>query len=219
MRSRPVRAVGTAVLGPARWAQRTGFFRSALIGKAVDASGNPLPWYCLAAIDFLETLDFSSDSVLEFGSGQSTLWWASRASRIATVEESREWFEYVEKSLRGTDNAEIHLEPDLARHAALPLTWNREFDVVVIDGGDRAACSETAIQVVKQDGLIIFDNSEGYWGPEGQYPILEMLDSQGWMRVDFYGYAPGVLSTSVTSIFFRDGTRFLHLPPPKRGGK
>ena len=221
MPPRVLRAVGTAFIGPARWAQRTGFFRSALAAKAVDAAGRPVPWYCLAAIDFLDTLDFSKDSVLEFGSGQSTLWWASKASSVAAVEESPHWFGYVQESLAGMPNAEVHLETDLESHANLPLTWGRRFGVVVVDGGDRLACTVAALKVVEPDGLIIVDNSEGYWGGdlEGTYPILELLDSLGWMRIDFYGYAPGVLSTSVTSLFFRDGHRFLHLPPPRRGGK
>jgi len=207
------------VIGPARWAQRTGFFRSALAGKAVDESGQPLPWYCLAAIDFLTTLDFSQSSVLEFGSGQSTLWWSAKAASVVAVEESDEWYGSVRGWLQSSHNTEVHLETDLERHARLPLTWDRTFDVVVVDGGERVACTETALRVVKQDGLIIVDNSEGYWGPEGTYPILDILDSHGWMRIDFYGYAPGVLSTSVTSLFFKDGRRFLHLAPPKRGGK
>ncbi len=214
-----LRAVGTAVAGPVRWAQRTGFVRSALAGKAVDANGEPLPWYCLAAVDFLSTLDFANDAVLEFGSGQSTLWWAKKAKSVTAVEGSAEWSEYVTRSLSGNPNAKVHLETDLERHADLPLSWDRTFDIVVIDGGDRRRCAETALKVVKPDGLIIFDNSEGYWGPEGTHPILDLLDGQQWMRIDFYGYAPGVLSTSVTSLFFRDGSRFLHLPPPRFGGK
>jgi hypothetical protein len=68
--TRTARAVGTAVLGPVRWGIRTDFVRSALAGRALDAAGQPVPWYNMVAIDFLSTIDFSKDSVLEFGSGQ-----------------------------------------------------------------------------------------------------------------------------------------------------
>lgn len=218
MRPRVLRAVGTAVLGPVRWAQRTGFARSALAGKAMDAAGQPVPWYNLTLIDFLNTIDFSNDSVLEFGSGQSTLWWSSKAASVTAVEESAEWFSYVRDSLAGRPNAEVHLETDLELHAKLPLTWQRLYDVVVIDGGDRLACTVSCLEVVKPDGLIVVDNSEGFWGGDldGTYPILEVLDEHGWMRIDFSGYVPGVLTTGTTSLFFRDGRRFLHLPPPPK---
>lgn len=221
MAPRLVRAVGTAFLGPARWGQRTGFVRSALAGRALDAAGRPLPWYNLTAIEFLSTLDFSKDSVLEFGSGQSTLWWSSRAASVQAVEESSDWFSYVQESLAGHPSADVHLESDLEAHANLPLTWDRRFDVVIIDGGDRLACTTTALKVINPDGLIIVDNSDGYWGGhvQGIYPILDLLDENGWMRIDFSGYVPGVLTTGTTSLFFRDGRRFLHLPPPQMGGK
>lgn len=219
MPNKTVRALGTAVLGPLRWGQRTGYVRSALAGKAVDARGKPLPWYSIGAIDFLETLDFASDAVLEFGSGQSTLWWAKRAARVSSVEESAEWYAYVVDAVAGVGNVDVHLETDLERHARLPLQWERSFDVVVIDGGDRAACAKAALDLVSPDGLVIFDNSEGNWGPSGTFPIIDLFEERGWNRVDFYGYAPGVLSTSVTSLFFQDGRRFRGLPPPHRGGK
>lgn len=220
MRYKTIRAVGTAVIGPIRWGQRTGFFRSALSGKAVDAHGAPQPWYCLAAIDFLDTLDFSNDTVLEFGSGQSTLWWATKAASVTAVEQSGEWFGYVERSVRSVPNVTLHLETDLARHAALPGTWDRKIDVVIVDGGDRAKCVRTALDVIEDGGLFILDNSEGRWsGKPDQWPMIDMLDADGWMRIDFYGYAAGVLSTSVTSLFFKDGDRFRHLPPPRPGRK
>ncbi len=216
----PIRAVGTAVLGPIRWGQRTGYFRSAFAGKAVTSNGAPAPWYCLGAVDFLNTLDFSRDSVLEFGSGQSTLWWATKAAEVVAVEESSEWFGYVESSLADVPNATVHLETDLSRHANVPRDWGRTFDVVIVDGGDRSPCVETAVEVVAPDGLIILDNSEGSWSRvPGEFPMLDTLDRAGWARVDFNGYAAGVLSTSVTSLFFKDLERFRHLPPPLPGGK
>jgi hypothetical protein len=135
------------------------------------------------------------------------------------LESDKGWFEYVRSSLSNKKNAEIYLETDLDQMALLPASFGRVFDVVVIDGGDRAKCAASAVKVVSDDGLIIFDNSEGNWGPTGTFPVLDLLDEQGWMRADFYGYAPGVLSTSTTSLYFKNGQRFRHLAPPVRGGK
>ncbi len=220
MPPKAVRAIGTALIGPIRWAQRTGYSRSALAGKSVDARGVPRPWYCMAAVDFIDTLDFSGHTVLEFGSGQSTLWWAQKAESVTAVEESAEWFGYVQRSLQNMPKATVHLETDLNRYAALPRTWRRKFDVVIVDGGDRVQCMRTALDVIDDNGLVILDNSEGRWSNKpDEWPMIDMLEADGWMRIDFYGYAAGVLSTSVTSLCFKNGDRFRHLPPPRRGGK
>jgi hypothetical protein len=65
----------------------------------------------------------------------------------------------------------------------------------------------------------MLDNSEGYWGGDEQksYPIVELFQRAGFMRVDFYGFAPGVIKPHCTSIFFKDRARiFENLKPPVR---
>lgn len=219
MAAQYARALGTAVFGPVRWAQRTGYSRSALIRKAVDKRGEPRPWYCIGAIEFLELMDFSSDCILEFGSGQSTLWWGRRARRVVSYESDSSWYHDIAKATSKLLNTEVYYQSDLSAFATEPLKYGRMFDVVIIDGGDRAMCATTAIEVLKQDGIIILDNSEGNWGAPGSYPILDLLDQNDYFRIDFIGYAPGVLSSSVTSLFLRDTQRLRHLPPPPKGGK
>lgn len=217
-RVRSLRAIGTAVIGPIRFAHTTGYWRSAMAGKAVDTNGHPLPWYCIPAIEFLDIMDFSLADVLEFGSGQSTLWWARKARSVVAVEDSEAWHGYVRAEVAQLGNVRVEFEADLGAHARYPLTLGRRFDVVVIDGGDRANCARTSLQVLAPGGLLIVDNSEGSWGAPGTYPILEMFDAAGMMRVDFNGYAPGVLTTSVTSLFFEPNCAWLrHLGPPKTG--
>src|SRR5262245_4561702 len=77
-----LRRVGTAILTPILFTVHQGHFRSALARKAVDATGHPLPWYTYPAIQFLSAKDFCGRRVLEFGAGQSTLWWSARAGQV-----------------------------------------------------------------------------------------------------------------------------------------
>ena len=56
------------------------------------------------------------------------------------------------------------------------------------------------------DGALIMDNSEGYWGPEGTYPIMDMLRERQFLRVDFHGFAPGASLRHCTSVAFRGST-------------
>lgn len=212
---RTMRKIGTAILTPVYFSLATGHFRGSIASKAVDARGKPLPWYTYPAIDFLSGVDFSGQSVLEFGAGQSTRWWAERAARVFSVEEDARWFEAVLKAVKSKANVEVHLAQESLGFAATPI--GRTFDVIVIDGGDRFLCAQASLKMLQPGGVIVLDNSEGFWGAEGTYPIIDLFEREGFMRVDFYGFAPAVPKRHCTSLFFRDDARiFRNLRPPMR---
>jgi hypothetical protein len=202
--SQPVRSVGTAVATPIRFSWRSGHFRSSFARAAVTPDGAALPWYTYPCIDFLRPRSFADKTVIEFGIGQSTYWWASRAKRVIGFEGDSAWFQKVQARLKNTRSIALHLVPDdTAPHcvAAVRQTLSGEpglqVDIAVIDGLWRAELIETAISCLAPTGIIICDNAEGYGFYEG-------FRSRGFQRVDFVGYAPGVSLPHCTSIFFRD---------------
>jgi hypothetical protein len=197
-----VRAFGTACLTPLHFSVSTGHFRSSLLGRAVNRHGGPLPWYTYAAIDFLSAQDFAGRSILEFGGGQSTMWWANRAERVVALEGDPEWVEYLRPRLPA--NADLRLvSGTLDRDLGLNLP---HFDVVVVDGLNRLRAARVALRLVSPEGAILVDDSEGHWGADdGSRPIIETLRDAGFLRVDFYGFAPGVIKPRCTSLFFRSG--------------
>jgi hypothetical protein len=186
---------------PVRSTWLRGHFRSALLRKSVDAGGNPIPWYTYPAIDLLSTLDFQKSRVLEFGGGQSTMWWAIRAASVTTMESDPNWYQVVASKTAAYRNVSLRLEPDPDLHARSPI--GEQFDIVIVDGGERYLCARTAVEVLAERGMIIVDDSQGYWGPEGSYPIIDLMHQHGFERIDLYGFAPGVWHTHCTSLFFR----------------
>ena len=62
-------------------------------GLPQDSSGNPLPWYTYAAIDFLEGRTRPDMRVFEYGSGNSTLWWGSRTEQVVACEHDKAWYD------------------------------------------------------------------------------------------------------------------------------
>jgi len=197
-----VRRAGTAILTPIAFARRSGHFRSSIRAKAVDRDGNPLPWYTYPCIDFLSCQTFEGRQILEFGAGQSTLWWSQRADAVTSFEADSKWHAHC-LGLIG-DNAAVHLV-DHSANGVEEIIHGHHFDIVVVDGLDRFACAKIAADHLKPDGAILLDNSEGYWGPEGTYPIIEHLHDIGFKRIDFYGHAPGVILPHCSSLFFREG--------------
>lgn len=206
-------AVGTAVWTPVAFSARSGHFRSALRRRAVDAAGRALPWYTYPAIEFLAHQDYAGRRVLEWGAGHSTVWWSARAASVLAFDSDPKW---VERVRTAAPAAAIHRVPDDLTGVDAHLGGG-PFDVIVIDGLDRLRCAQRSPALLADGGAIVFDNSEGYWGPEGRYPVLDLLRSEGFQRVDFYGYAPGVFWPHCTSVFFRSRCfLFAGVTPPER---
>jgi hypothetical protein len=68
----------------------TGWRRSVDEGAAVDADG-PVPWFTYPAIRFLHRIARRTWRVLEYGSGNSTRWWAARVAEVVAVEHDPAW--------------------------------------------------------------------------------------------------------------------------------
>jgi hypothetical protein len=199
---RSIRACCTAVLTPVEFAFRTGHFRSSLASKAVDRHGNPLPWYTYPAIDLVRTKDFTGKRVLEFGAGQSTIWWADKAAEVVSLEADEEWYTYIRQKMPA--NVSLHLaDTDLTKFDQL-VANDARFDVIIIDGLDRFIAARKSQHMLNPAGAVILDNAEGYWGKDGTYPIIDLYRSAGYARVDFYGFSPGNICYGCTSVFFRN---------------
>ncbi len=195
----PVRALGTAVLTPIRFSLQTGHWTSSLKRRAISPAGDALPWYTYAAIDFLRLRTFADQNVLEFGGGQSTLWWAQRARSVLTIEENAEWYGELKGRIpANVDLRHVPLEREPRNAAPLKAVMDSspagKFDVIVIDGHLREEATVLAFDYLAPGGAIICDNSEGY-----SFDRLT-ADVPSCSRVDFYGFAPGVSRRHCTSI-------------------
>lgn len=203
----PIRSVGTAIIGPMLAAYRTGYFRSAFKMAAVSRSGEPLPWYTYPSIDFLKYRNYEDKIILEFGGGQSTLWWASKAKQVVTLEGDREWYEKIKGQIpNNVDLCYVSMESKEINVSEVTHTLKNKqyskYDVIVIDGLYRYEMIEIALSYLADDGIVICDNAEGYGFYEG-------FKESGLWRVDFFGNAPGVVLPHATSIYFRPSSCFI----------
>ncbi len=176
----------------------SGWFKSLQSKLPVDQKNKPLPWLTYSAIYFLLPKLSKDMTVLEYGSGNSTLFFSEKTGHVTSIENDRLWYHNI-KNLR-LDNLEIyHKSIDDKAYADFPQTLNKKYDIVLIDGRDRNNCCRTAIKIVKNHGVIIFDDTHRERYRDGISFLLET----GFRNLEFWGISPGDYGKKCTSVFYR----------------
>lgn len=184
-------------MGPLR---DDGWFRSFREQASVDANGNPIPWLTYPAIEFLDKRINNNMSVFEYGCGNSTLWWASKVNEIISVEHDKRWYDKFELIVpQNVTLSHVALENGDA-YAKKIIAYKKNFDIIVIDGRDRVNCAVSSLNAIKDDGVIIWDNSD-----RREYEIgINLLKDNGFRKIEFIGMCPVVNIKSETGIFYKD---------------
>lgn len=176
-----------------------GWFRSYHSGRSEDAGGNPLPWYTYSFILFLEPRIRKSFQVFEYGSGNSTRWYASRVDRISAVEHDIEWIKIVSTLI--PSNARV-IPAELGDAYVQAVSQEKKlYNIVVVDGRKRVKCTAFAVDYLTPDGVLILDNSERSWYQEAK----DLMEKKGFRKIDFYGMAPIVGHETCSTVFYREG--------------
>lgn len=184
----------------------SGWAASGRQGAPVDRDGAPIPWYTYPAVHFLEGRVRADMEVFEYGSGNSTLWWADRVAHVAAVESDPHWVELLRPRL--PQNVDLRLESaDGAGTYVSSVTGRgRTFDVVVIDGMERNRCAHACLPALKDGGVILWDNADwtALWA-EG----MDHLGGRGFRRIEFHGLGPIAWRPWTTTVFYRPGDNCL----------
>jgi len=162
------------------------------------------PWLTPASIVFLNNTLDKTMTFLEFGSGKSTLYFASKVKHLESIEHHEGWYikiknllnEYnydhvnyiLHKPIEEEEKKQIEIrhkqdfDEDLKSYKnyyeQLQAYPDEHFDFILVDGRARVECSRRAISKLKNGGVFILDNSERV-----RYkPIHDML--AGWDKVN-----------------------------------
>ncbi|TDB61372.1 class I SAM-dependent methyltransferase [Arundinibacter roseus] len=176
-----------------------GWFRSFHTKRSVDAKGEALPWYTYPFIAFLEPRLTNTLRVFEYGSGNSTRWYAQRVGHITAVEHDQEWVKIVEKML--PKNTTLLIRPLDQTYEQAVATAGQTYQVVVVDGRRRVACVLSAADHLAEDGVLILDNSERDIYTEAR----QFMQQRGFRSLDFYGMTPIISDESCTTVFYKTG--------------
>jgi hypothetical protein len=175
-----------------------GWFKSYHQKLPITNTNQPLPWFTYSFISFLEKRLHKTMVVFEYGSGNSTFWWAERVSQVISCEHSSEWYNKIKPELPSNVKllfCQLDTGGDYAHAVA---NYKTMFDIIVIDGRDRVNCAKNALGALKEDGVIIWDNSDRKTYADGYQYLLD----NGYKRLDFTGMGPINTWAWSTSIFY-----------------
>jgi hypothetical protein len=176
---------------------KMGWFKSAWTESSVDRDGNPIPWITYPAIYFINNRITKKMTVFEYGSGNSTLFWAEKGKSVTAVESDKFWQEKLQKT--APKNASI-IYRELGKEYSNAIKDQKgSFDIVVVDGRLRVDCAKASVSKLSAGGVIVWDNTDRERYQQG----MKELGSKGFKRIDFYGPMPIDNMISLTTIFYR----------------
>lgn len=198
--ARPARLKAILSFNKKGYLKQIGWF-SAFDGRSpVDGNNNPIPWVTYSFIDFIKERIKKEHSVFEFGSGNSTYFYAKYAGKVVSVEHDKAWYDKIVNTQ--TENAEMiytELKTD-GDYCRMPVKLDQQFDIIIVDGRDRVNCCKQAVNALTPGGVVVLDDSERDFYVEG----VAFLKDQGFRQLPFTGISPGLFYNKATSIFYKD---------------
>lgn len=177
---------------------KTGWIKSVQKRMPVAENGNPVPWFTICFNYFLEDRLNKNMLVFEYGSGNSTLYFASRVASLTSIEHDYNW--YCRMKDLFPDNVKYHFQDLNQDYSSCINKLGGFYDIIIIDGRNRVECAQNSINHLKENGIIIWDNSLR----EKYRTGLEFLAEKGFKRIDFKGLNPGGTVVTVTSVFYKN---------------
>jgi len=172
-----------------------GYVKTIQLKLPINKNDEPIPWYTYPAIEYLNQLDLKDKAIFEYGTGNSSLFFAKKSKNVTSVEDNKEWFDKIIKNK--PDNLNVIYQKDKNDYLSSITKLDKKFDIIVIDANYRLECCSYVKLFLEDDGLVILDNSE-----RDQDCAKYLRDNLDLIEIDFFGIGPINNYAWTTSIFF-----------------
>ena len=195
------------------FSQRMAFISNELVARGFFTENNlvqlssgqtQLPLLTWPFLDFILANEVSLVNLVELGSGNSTLWFAKIFKNVISYETNEDWCKQIKDKAPSNCNINFIGEADLLKHE---IDFTEE-DWLLIDFAGRR--TQFIYNMLKRKNkplpaVIILDNSD--WYRKG----AELLSSEGYFEIPFFGFKSGQMHLSCTSMFVKDITKLKKL--------
>jgi hypothetical protein len=141
--------------------------------------------------------------LFEYGSGNSTMFFAGRVGSVISVETDPKWYDYFVDKVPENVTLLPGFPFDRQTYSRIIDKQNKKFDVVVVDAEERNDCLFNVESSLSAESL--------FWtiprGPVTEPGIRHLLD-RGFKRLDFEGLKPGGIRAYRTTVFYKSGNCF-----------
>ena len=175
-----------------------GWFESFEAKKPLDKEGKPLPWVTYPFIEFIKPRLNNVQTLFEFGSGNSTLFYSSFIKEVHSVEHDKTWFENIKLAV--PQNVYLKYQKLEYGEDYCKSSLGRKYDLIIVDGRDRANCIYQSVASLTNHGCIVLDDSER---KRYQEAIKWLTETHRFKKIDFWGISPGLFYLKNTTIFYR----------------
>ncbi|MFA6946116.1 MAG: FkbM family methyltransferase [Pedobacter sp.] len=201
----------TSLLSPARirtllsfgvkgYLSEIGWFKAFEIKSPVGRNSEPIPWVTYSFIDFIADRIQKNHTVFEFGSGNSTFYYAQRAQKVVSVEHDKTWYDKISTSKPlNSEMIFCELQKD-GDYSKMPETMGLKFDIIIVDGRDRVNCCYHSLGALSEKGVVVLDDSER----EHYAAAINFFKEEGFRALSFSGISPGLFYRKSTSVFYKD---------------
>ncbi|WP_276345769.1 FkbM family methyltransferase [Daejeonella sp. JGW-45] len=176
-----------------------GWFKAFNTHSPVGSDGDPIPWVTYSFIDFIAERIKKEHTVFEFGSGNSTLYYAKRAKKVVSVEHDKDWFNKISSGKPANSDmvfCELQTNGDYSK---MPASMGQKFDIIIVDGRDRVNCCYHSIPALGETGVVVLDDSE-----RAKYNDARIFfQKEGFKELSFSGISPGLFYRKSTSVFYK----------------
>lgn len=170
-----------------------------------DEDNKVNPWLGRTVIDVIKKHLNDTLNVFEWGMGNSTLFWSQYVNEVISVDHDQKWYQRMKEiEPQNADCRWVKLEygGDYCKEI---YNTDIEFDIIMIDGRDRVRCAMNAVDKLKSNGVIIWDNTEREFYQEG----IDFLKKKGFKQLELCSVLYGNAGYECfTSIFYREDNIF-----------
>jgi hypothetical protein len=199
-----VRAFNNLIRKKNSYLYTSGWLQSLKHRRPMNQKGEPIPWMNYPIINFLEERLNSDMTLFEYGSGYSTLFYASRVKSVVSVEYDMDWFNIMQSQLPSNVNL-LYQTKDIDGEYCRKINFDGDrYDVVIVDGRDRVNCVKQSIQALTERGVILIDDSQR----ERYTEAIVFATEHGFKALSMEGLKPTGSKIDRTTILYKEGNCF-----------